>query len=79
MRLHRRRPAPAGDAEAAVSQAVSAGAEAAERLASASEVHAEASRQAASEQTGIISELRAMRERNHLAEMILESVRRGQS
>jgi hypothetical protein len=75
--LHRRNRAPRPDAaKAAVSDAIAAGAEASERLASASETHAAASDQAAHEQRTIISELRAMRERNHLAEMILASVRR---
>lgn len=77
MRLHRRKPR-AGDAEQAISEAMSAGAEADERLASASEVRAGATAQAAHEQRTIISELRAMRERNHLAELILDSVKRGQ-
>jgi hypothetical protein len=78
MHLRRKRAPRAGDAEAAISEAVSAGAEADERLASASEVRAEASRQADHEQRTIVSELRAMRERNHLADLILESVKRGQ-
>lgn len=80
MRLPRRKRGPrAGDAEQAISQAVTAGAEADERLASASEVRTGAARQAAHEQRTIISELRAMRERNHLADMILDSVKRGQA
>lgn len=79
MRLPRRKHEPrAGDAEQAISQAVTAGAEADERLASASEVRAGADAQAAHEQRTIISELRAMRERNHLADLILESVKRVQ-
>jgi len=78
MRLPRRkRTMRTGDAEAAVREAVSAGAEACERLASASEVRAEASAQADHEKHTLISELRAMRERNHLADMILDSVRGG--
>jgi hypothetical protein len=78
MRLPRRKRTPrTGDPGAAISEAASAAAEATERLASASQVRAGAARQAAHEQRTIISELRAMRERNHLAEMILESVRRG--
>jgi hypothetical protein len=76
--LRRKRAPRTGDAEAAIRQAESAGAEAGERLASASEVRAEASRQADHEQRTIVSELRAMRERNHLAELILDSVKRGQ-
>lgn len=80
MRLHRRkRGPPAGGAEQAISQAISAGAEADERLAFASEVRAGAAAQADWEQRTIVSELRAMRERNHLADMILDSVQRGRS
>lgn len=80
MRLPRRKRTPGeGGAEAAISQAITAGAEADERLASASEVRAGADRQAAHEKRTIISELRAMRERNHLADMILDSVKRGQT
>jgi hypothetical protein len=79
MRLRRRKRTPRdGDAEQAISQAISAGAEADERLASASEIRAGATAQAAHEQRTIVSELRAMRERNHLAELILDSVKRGQ-
>lgn len=81
MRLHRNRRAPrateATEASDAVDAAISAGAEADERLASASGVRAGASAQAAHEQRTIISELRAMRERNHLADLILDSVKRG--
>jgi hypothetical protein len=76
MRLIKRRARRAGDAERAIAQAVSAGAEADERLASASEVRGAATEQAAHDQRGIISELRAIRERNHLAEMIVDSARR---
>lgn len=81
MRLPRRKRTPrTGDAEAAISQAVAAGAEADERLACASEVRAGADAQAARERHTIVSELRAMRERNHLADLILDSVvKRGQS
>lgn len=78
-RLRKKRGPPAGDAEQAISQAEAARAEAAERLASASEIRAGAARQAAHEQRTIVSELRAMRERNHLAELILDSVKRGQT
>lgn len=80
MRRPRRKRAPrTSDAEAAISQAISAGAEADERLAYAAEVRAGAARQAEHEQRTIVSELRAMRERNHLADMILDSiVKRGQ-
>lgn len=78
MRLPRRKRTPRdGDAEQAISQAEAAGAEADERLASASEIRAGAAAQAAHEQRTIISELRAMRERNHLADLILDSVQRG--
>jgi hypothetical protein len=77
MRLTRRkRASQPGDAKAAVSSAITAGAEASERLASASETHAAAAETAAHEQRTVISELRAMRRENHLAEMILASVRR---
>jgi hypothetical protein len=80
MRLLPRRHGPgAGDAAQAVTLAVAAGAEAAGRLASASEVRAGADAQAAREKHTIVSEIRAMRERNHLAEMILDSVKRGQA
>jgi hypothetical protein len=78
MRLLRRREPRAGDAERAITQAVSAGAEASERLASASEVRAGADAQVARERQTIVTEIRAMRERNHLAELILDSVKRGQ-
>ncbi len=73
-RLRRKREPRTGDAEQAISQAVTAGAEADERLAFASEVRAGADAQAARERQTIISELRAMRERNHLADLILDSV-----
>jgi hypothetical protein len=80
MRLHRKREARQGDAARAITQAVAAGAEADERLASATEVRAGADAQAAREQRTIIAELRAMRQRNHLADMILDSVvKRGQT
>lgn len=78
MRLHpRRRPSRAAEASDAVDAAVTAGAEASERLVSAAEVRAGAAEQAAHEQRTIIAELRAMRERNHLADLIMDSVRRG--
>jgi hypothetical protein len=77
MRLLRKREPRTGDAERAVTQAISAGAEASERLASATQVRAGADAQAAHEKRTIISELRAMRERNHLADMILDSVQHG--
>jgi hypothetical protein len=81
MRLHRRKREPrTGDPGAAISEAASAAAEASERLAAASEVRAGAERQAGHEQRTIISELRAMRERNHLADLIEASLiqaRRG--
>lgn len=79
MRLprHRKRTPRDGDAEAAISQAEAARVEAGERLAAASEVRAGAAAQAAHEQRTIVSELRAMRERNHLADLILDSVKRG--
>ena len=77
MRLHRKRQAGQGDATRAITQAVAAGAEAEERLASASEVRAGADAQAAREQRTIIAELRAMRERNNLASLVLDSVQRG--
>jgi hypothetical protein len=78
MRLLPRRYAPgSGDAERAVGAAVAAGAEAAERLASASKVRAGADAQAAREKHTIVSDIRAMRQRNHLADLILESVRGG--
>lgn len=79
MRLLRKRHSRGGDAERAISQAVSAGAEADERLASATEVRGAADVQAARDRRGVIAELRAMRERNHLADLILDSVRRGQT
>jgi hypothetical protein len=65
------------DARNAVDLAITASAEAGERLASASEVRAGAAEQAAHEQRTIISELRAMRERNNLAALILDSVQHG--
>jgi hypothetical protein len=77
VRLLKRRAARGGDALKAISQAVSAGAEADERLASATEVRGAAAEQAAHEQRTIVSELRAMRERNHLADLIVDSVKRG--
>ena len=61
----------------AVTMASAAGADAETRLAAAAEIRAGADAQAASEQRGIITELRAMRERNHLADMILDSIKRG--
>lgn len=76
--LHRNRAPGTTDAQAAVSRAITAGAEASERLARASETQAEAAEQAAHEQRTIISELRAIREQNHLAQLIYDSVRRGQ-
>lgn len=80
MRLPRRNRTPrTGDAEAAVSQAAAAGAAADERLATAREIRAGATGQAAHEKHTLISEIRAMRERNHLADLILDSVRRGQA
>jgi hypothetical protein len=75
--LPSKRKPRATSARDAVSQAVAAGSEASERLASASEVRAGADALAAHEQRTIISELRAMRERNHLADLILDSVRRA--
>jgi hypothetical protein len=77
MRLFKSRVSRGGDAERAVSQAAEAGAEATERLASAAEVRAGASEQADHERRTVISELRSMRERNHLAELILASIKRG--
>jgi hypothetical protein len=78
MHLPRRKRTPRGaEASDAAAAARTAGAEAAERLADASEVRAGAERQAAHEQHTIVSELRAIRERNHLADLILESVQRG--
>lgn len=77
MRLLKRRKSRAGDAARAITQATSAGEEAIERLTTATSVRAGADLQAAHEKRTIVSDLRAMRERNHLAEMILESVRRG--
>lgn len=78
MHLRRKRAQGTGDAQAAIAQAVTAGAEADERLASATEVRAQASAQADHEKRTIISEIRAMRERNHLGAMILDSItRRG--
>jgi hypothetical protein len=74
--IRRKRGQRNGDARAAVSNAIAAGAEASERLASATETRAAATHQAAHEQRTIISELRAMREQNHLAAMILASVKR---
>lgn len=76
MRLHRKRSGRT-DAERAVSAAVKAGSEASERLASASDLRAGASEQAAHEQRTLIADLRAMRERNHLGDLIVDSVRRG--
>lgn len=77
--LPRKHPPRKGDAEEAISDARTAAVEAGERLASAAEIRAGAAEQAAHEQRTIVSELRAMRERNHLADMILDSVRRGPS
>jgi hypothetical protein len=77
MRLIPRKRKPRTDAaKAAVGDALTAGAEASERLASASETRAAAADQAAHEQRTVIRELRRMRAENHLAEMILNSVRR---
>jgi hypothetical protein len=76
LRLKKRRPGGI-EATAAISDAITAGTEAGERLASASEVRAGATAQAAHEQRTIISELRAMRERNHLADLILDTVKRA--
>jgi len=77
VRLLRRRDPHPGDAARAITQAVSAGAEASERLVSASEVRAETDAQVAHERQTIVSEIRAMRERNHLADVIIGSVRGG--
>lgn len=78
MRLLPRKHSPRrGSAEEAISAARSAAAEAGERLASAAGIRADAAEQAAHEQRTLITELRAMRERNHLADMILDSVHRG--
>jgi hypothetical protein len=77
MRLFRKHSPPVSDAEQAIAEAVSAGTEAGERLISAQKVRAGASQQAAHEQRTIISELRAMREHNHLADLVLESIKRG--
>jgi hypothetical protein len=74
----KRTPSPSV-AQAAVSHAITAGAEASERLASASETHSAAAEQAAHEQRTVIAGLRAMRTQNHLAEMIYDSVRRGRA
>jgi hypothetical protein len=76
MRLIRKRAGRPDAAKAAVNDAITAGTEASERLASASETHAAAAGQAAHEQRTVITELRRMRAENHLAEMILASVRR---
>ncbi len=79
MRLPRRNREPrTSAAEAAVTAAQTAGKEAGERLASASEVRAGADAQAAREQRTIIADLRAMRERNNLAALVLGSMRQGE-
>jgi hypothetical protein len=79
MRLFKRREPRVSDAKAAVDAAISAGTEAGERLAAASETRAAAVAQAAHEQATIIRELCAMRERNNLAALILDSVKKRPS
>jgi len=76
MRLLRDRKRAAGGAGDAIRAATAAGAEASERLASATEVHAAADRQAAGER-GIVDDLRVLRERNHIAQLIVESLTQG--
>ena len=81
MRLHRWKREPrTGDAVAAISAAITAGEEASERLVSAAEVRAGATAQADREKHTLVSELRAMRKQNHLADLIeasLTQARRG--
>lgn len=74
MRLPRRHARVTGDAQEAVSSAIAAGTEASKRLADASETRAQASEQAAHEQRTIIKDLREMRRRNHLADLIAASI-----
>jgi hypothetical protein len=74
MRLLPKKKVHGGGAGDAMRAAAEAGVEAGERLASAGEVHAAAARQAAGEK-GIIDDLRALRERNHIAALIVASLR----
>ena len=74
IRLGRSRPHGSDAAQDALTSAEAAGDAASERLASATETRASAERQAASEQAGIISDLRQMRRKNNLAQMVLDSV-----
>jgi hypothetical protein len=75
MRLWRKKRAgTAGEAQRATGAAQAARAEAGERLAEASEARTSAERQSEREHATIISELREMRRRNNLAQMILDSV-----
>jgi len=71
----RKRTPPPSTAQQAVSHAITAGAEASERLVSASETRAAAAEQAAHEQRTVIAGLRAMRAQNHLAAMVEASIR----
>jgi DNA-binding transcriptional regulator YiaG len=77
MRLFKSRVPRGEGAAQAIAQAAEAGADAAERLASAAEMRAGASEQAAREQRTIVSEIRAMREQNHLADLIFASIKRA--
>jgi hypothetical protein len=77
MRLTRKRAAPPSISQAAVSHAIAAGVEASGRLAAASETRSAAAELAAHEQRTVVAGLRAMREQNHLAQLIMDSIRRG--
>lgn len=72
-KLRKRQPRTA-EAQEAVNQAITAGAEANERLAHATEQRKKASALAQREQHTIIKELREMRKHNHLADLIIASV-----
>lgn len=74
LRLRKKRAGTAGEAQRATGAAQAAAAAAGERLAEASITRAGAERQAGAEHAGIIAELREMRRRNNLAQMILDSV-----
>jgi len=73
MRLLPRKRTPDAGAADAMRAAITAGAEADRRLARASAVRAAAARQAEGER-GIISDLRTLRERNHIAALIVDSL-----
>jgi hypothetical protein len=77
MRLPGRNRTPrSGDAEEAITRASAAQAAACERLASASDMRSAAAALAAHEDRTVIQGLRDIRKRNHLADLILDSVER---